>query len=178
LIDIVAYAYKRKQDRHEMPDLYTRGFEMTKVDLAYVDFSGETSRVGVYMADFNAANLTGQGVAANLVRVAISNITLCNEANMTASLLLHTASGAAPTDPNAQRELGVEVFYTDSTNGRKGRFTIPGPDLTLLQLAKDEVVLADSGVMAALVTAIQTNLVSRDQNAITVTGARLEGRHN
>jgi hypothetical protein len=47
-----------------------------------------------------------------------------------------------------------------------------------LTLAGDSVVLADSGPMAAFVTAFQGHALSRDGNAITVSQARLIGRHN
>jgi hypothetical protein len=69
---------------------------------------------------------------------------------------------------------------TDDVNGKKSHFTIPGPDLTNLTIPAggDLVTLADASIMADLVTAIEANVESEDNNAVTVTRAVIVGRNN
>jgi hypothetical protein len=45
-----------------------------------------------------------------------------------------------------------------------------------LTILNDQVTLADGGVMAALVTEFEANVLSRDGNVISVTGAEVVGR--
>lgn len=149
------------------------------LNLPYVDHSNEKSSVAWNVLELNALNYGAIVLDGNDVRTAISAISLCNESNLTVSAIVHAANGAIPADVHAQRELALRVFYTDNVNGRKGHLSIPGPDLTLLQLAGDEVGLADNSVMEDLVVVMSAGkVVSRDGNFITVTGARIVGRNS
>jgi hypothetical protein len=69
---------------------------------------------------------------------------------------------------------------TDDVTGAKSHFTIPGPDLANLTIPEggDLVTLADASIMADLVTAIEANVESEDDNAVTVTRAVIVGRNN
>ena len=83
-----------------------------------------------------------------------------------------------PTSEWANRENAARVFYTDDTNGKKGRVSIPGPDLASVarDVNKDDFTLADSE-MAALVTFIET-YVEIGGESVTVSGAKYVGRSN
>jgi len=149
----------------------------TAVTLNLVDYSNEPTHSKFYISTLTSGNIVAQEAIAEAVRLAIEAISLCNEKSMTATLPLHTASGIAPTNVLAQRELAIRVFYKDNTNSRTGSLTIPGPDLTAVTVTGDEVLVADAGLMAALATALSvTN--SRDGNNITVTRAVVVGRNN
>lgn len=152
---------------------------VSTVHLNLIDYSGEKSRTQFYVQTIDATTYVADAAFANAIRTAIETISLCNEVDLSFSGEFHTANGAAPTNPNAQREIAIEVTYVDNTNGRKGRLTIPGPDLSLLTLAGDNVALSDgvSGPMTTLVAALQAGALSRDSHAITVTGARVVGRN-
>ena len=79
----------------------------------------------------------------------------------------------------AQREVGLRIHVSDNVNGESGYFTIACPDLGTLSLdTAGDVLLADASVMAALVTQIETNVLSRDGNAVTVVRATIVGRNN
>jgi len=149
----------------------------TPITLSMIDYSGEPTRTSWHSPTLTAANLVAQTAIQDAIRLAIEAISLCNEDKLTAALVMHSATPTRPTNPNAQRELAVKVFYVDNVNGRTGTMTIPGPNLTALTLVNDEVVLADGDVMADFVTAFEF-ANSRDGNNITVTAARLVGRNN
>jgi hypothetical protein len=148
------------------------------VSLNQIDYSGEATRTKFYGLAIDATNYAAVSADAAEMRLGIEGISLCNETSMTGSVVLHAASGTLPTSLYAQRELAMKVFYVDNVNGRKGDLTIPGPDMTLLTLTKDEVSLTTGTEMIALVAAINGHAFSRDGNAITVTGARIIGRNN
>lgn len=149
-----------------------------KISLSLIDNSGEGTRMQWYGETLTAANLIANTALHNAIRVAAEAITLCNELALNASLVFHSASGVVPANQFAQRELAIKVFYVDTVNNRKGNTSIPGPDLSALQLVGDEVNLADSGIMAAFVTAFEAGAVSRDGNPIVVTSARVTGRYS
>jgi len=89
-------------------------------------------------------------------------------------------SDTVPSDNFAQREIGLRVFLTDDVNGRKSHFTIPGPDLEALTIldGTDFVDLADAGIMATLVAAVEADAQSVDGNAVSVQRAVIVGRRN
>lgn len=85
-----------------------------------------------------------------------------------------------PASVNAQRGDKLLITYSDNVNGEYGTVAIPTVDRTALTIApgSDVVLLADAGVMAALVNELETNYESRDGNAITVQQARVVERTN
>jgi len=83
-----------------------------------------------------------------------------------------------PANGFAQREQGLRLFYHDDANGKKYNMTIATPDLgTLAVEGTDEVPLAQSDV-AALVTWLESNMLSPEGNDIVIDKAVLVGRNN
>jgi hypothetical protein len=87
-------------------------------------------------------------------------------------------SQALPTAEEAQRELGLRIFYIDTTTQKKYHFTIPGPDLSLMVSAGFDQVDWSGTEMAALETALETSMKSPDGNAISITSGYVVGRRN
>lgn len=141
---------------------------MARVVYNLADYGGEKSSVGL-----NLNALANEGT----VRSAIDGVTLgvIQKATLVDSEV--TISSANAASPFAQVELGLRIHLSDNVNGESGYVTIPCPDLASLTLEGDGVVLADAGIMAALVTQIETNVLSRDDNAVTVTRAEIVGRN-
>lgn len=84
----------------------------------------------------------------------------------------------------AQREWGLRIFLQGDEDARVFTLTLPTVDAgALTQAQGDNILLADGGVMAALVTALEARLLypstgaSATQN-VTVTEARLIGRNS
>ena len=84
----------------------------------------------------------------------------------------------------AQREWGLRIFLEGDEDGRIFTLTLPTVDPgALTQANGDNILLADGGVMAALVAALESRLeypstgASATQN-VTVTEARIIGRNS
>lgn len=153
---------------------------MAKVTLSYRDYSSEVSRTGLYFADPSGAAFDWSAFAAAIdtVNDAVEAVTDCVRGPEAVSVQLAAGSSATPTNEDAQRENGLRVFYQDQVNGRKGNFTIPGPDKSLMGVQGTDLVDWSGTEMAALETAIEANCVSRDGNAIQILYGKLIGRNN
>lgn len=85
-----------------------------------------------------------------------------------------------PASNLAQRELKILLQYVGDTSQKKFTIEVACPDLAALTLVgKDDVELADAGIMAAYVTAFEQIARSPDDDTetVTVTGARIVGRN-
>jgi hypothetical protein len=142
---------------------------MARINFTIRDFSSELSSVSIPTAD---------GTPRAALQTVIDAVTLGVIAKYSITEDVVAVSGDVPVSPYAQRELGLRIHVTDNVNAETGYFTIAAPDLTALTLAGDEVVLADGGAMAALVTELQASGRSRYGNPITVNRAEVVGRNN
>lgn len=152
-----------------------------RVTYVMVDKSGEISRVQFYLPTLTGANyddVTGNGVGNNVgdLRLAIGAASLCNFVNTVVGATSYPeTSPTNPTDPFAQRESGLRVFY--SAGGRRYNVTIPGPDLALFSQTGTDVIDIGSNVAAiALKTAIEANIADYLGGPCVVTGMRSVGR--
>lgn len=84
-----------------------------------------------------------------------------------------------PASPLAQREFGLRVFYELDTSGEKRNLTIGAVDIAALTVdgGSDLVELADGGPMAALVSAMESEMEVNGET-ITVTKAQIVGRNS
>jgi len=157
---------------------------MSEAAFNMIGFSGERSSVRIGLPLLTGANyddVTGNGATDNVgvLRIAIGAISLLNFENIVVSAVTHPDTGGLPASPNAQREIGLRVFYTDDVTAKKYHITIPGPDLSLVAQAGTDVVDHTSNAAAiAFVTAFESAARSVDDNAVTVTGMRIVGRAN
>lgn len=152
----------------------------TQMQLTYNDRSNEKSTLSLHFPQIAAGGGNFDAVIAsmNAVETEIDAITLCDNSKQAFYDTLSSGEDI-PTSPWAQRELGVRVFYVDDVNGDKAHFTIPGPDLANLDVVAGTDVLDLTGTLeAALVTAFEANVVSRDGNAVSITRMVIVGRRN
>lgn len=151
---------------------------LSTVSLNQVDYSNEATRSTWHTAEINGASYAAVATLAEAVRTALQAISLCNEKDFTATIFIHQSDGTPPSNVYAQRELAVRVFYKDTVTGRAGSITIPGPDLSLLTLAGDEVLIEDGDVMEDFKTAFELSAKSLDANSVVLTRAILTGRNS
>lgn len=150
----------------------------TKAEYIYIDASGERTRFQLYVPTVTIANFGttfGVGGALDDVRAAFNTLSLLNEVSVQALIVDHTAAPTPPANASAQREYGVKLYYVDNVNGRAGHTFLAGIDPQFLPTDSDQVDLTMTE-WAALKTAIQDGMVSRDGNAITVTKGIVTGR--
>lgn len=153
-----------------------------KANHTYRDYGSEIGSLSLYVDDISAGGADYDTIVAAIasIEAAIIAVSLCTTAGTSLTQQLGADSDASPSSEFAQREMGLRVFLVDDTNGRKSHFTIPGPDLAGLTIfaGTDLVDLADAGVMAAVVTAIEAGAQSADGNSVTVNRAVIVGRRN
>lgn len=153
---------------------------MTLVSASYLDYSGERSSVSFNVAtpsgatfDYDAWDLVIDGITD-----VIDAVSIMRRGPVNARTLIDTGSHELPADEEAQRELGLRIFYYDETTLKKFHLTIPGPELALFVIPGTDVVDLTGTEMAALVTEFESNVLSPDLNAIEITHAAVVGRRN
>jgi len=143
---------------------------MAKVIYQIADFDGEKSTTS-----FGIDSLTNEGT----LRSAVDGVSLGVIQQVTEISDVTILSSDNAASQWAQREVGLRVHVSDDVNGESGYFTVACPDLATLTLdTAGDVTLADASVMAALVSAMESHVLSRDGNAITVVRATIVGRNN
>lgn len=150
------------------------------LQIRYRDKGGEISNVAFTSSDITAANFDAKQTAAATLANAVAGVTLAAQAGAAFRQWVDPDEGNYPSSPYAQRELGLRIFYQGGDPVKKFHVTIPAPDLATLTIAEesDFVVLADGSVMAALVTALETDWLTPEGDALTVTKAVIVGRRN
>lgn len=153
---------------------------MSLANISYLDFSGEKSSVSFNVATPAGATYDWDALVAvvDTIGDAIDAICLCTRGNDALRVVVQTGSQALPADEEAQRELGLRILYVDNVTAKKFHITIPGPDLSLMLNAGFDQVDWGETEMAALETALETNMLSPDGNAITITNGYIVGRRN
>lgn len=153
---------------------------MTLVSASYLDYSGERSSVAFNVAtpsgatfDWDAWDLIIDGITD-----VIDAVSIMRRGPVHAHTLIDTGSLELPADEEAQRELGLRIFYYDVTTLKKYHLTIPGPELALMVISGTDVVDLTGTEMAALVTEFESNVKSPDGNVIEITRGAIVGRRN
>ncbi len=153
----------------------------SKLVLNWIDASHENSSTGLYLPQATAANfdaLVDNTLAGAMgsIRLAAGLLSLCNYTSQVLTAVRYAEVGTPPADQFAQRELKLRFDYVDSA-GFKGSFSIPGPDLDkYAQPGSDQIDMQELDV-AAFVTAIESQAVSRFDNSITITRGVIVGRN-
>lgn len=145
-----------------------------KLNLTYVDYSGEASTVGVHFPTLTAGNFAAQAGLMDDLVAAVSGVSIANlqkDARFAAETKF--AVGDA-TNPFAQRELKWLVRCRD-TNGNPVSFEIPAADLSLLATNTDKLDITTTEG-AALVAAVEAGARSNDGEALTFVEAVVVGR--
>jgi hypothetical protein len=148
------------------------------ISRSYVDASNENSNVQVNIVAYNVLSFADVLTGISQLWAAVDAVTLMNPIQDSITLYSTKFSKVIPTDPNAQRERKMLISFEDATNFTPGRIEIPGPDFSVVPLlpGTDIFDLADTQ-MAALVTAIESQVRSADGNEVNVIRANAVGRN-
>lgn len=154
---------------------------MAKASWSYRDKSDEISNVEITIADVSAGGADFDTVMADVAALGTAFLaaTECIQAREMFNQAVDAKSPLTPTDPQAQRESALRIFYADDVTGEVYHISLPGPDWAniALQPNTDLADLTDT-VAANLVIAIEANALSPVGNAVTVLRAVQVGRHN
>lgn len=154
---------------------------MPHVTHTIIDHSGETSFTRHLLPTITNANynaITGNAPTQNVgdLRLALAAIT---NGNFVKHSVMAFDSGISPvvaTDPNAQREIKLLVSYND-TNGERGSFEVPCPNLTLLAVAGTDQIDRTGVEWLAFEAAVESFFVSPGGAPISpIVDARIVGR--
>lgn len=152
---------------------------MAIMTATFRDNSDELSRVTVRVDDLDGADVwtVVTGLAGGL-ESALEGLSLATLKSIVFSQDGVTEDDTRPASLLAQRESGLRFFYQDDVNGDKGNITVAAPDLASLKTAgTDEADLSVTEI-AAMVTWLESNALSKGGNAITVNRAVFVGRNN
>lgn len=148
-----------------------------------VDNSGEIGRVQIPIEDPTLISGVGS-VQDHLTEFAasIGGVTLGNIRTQYA-VVEQTDTTGLPASQWAQRELGMRIIMQGNTTANVYTLTIPAIDLDAitLQPSSDDVVLADAGVMAALVLDLEERFEPAPGGVVenvTVVRAYVVGRNS
>lgn len=154
---------------------------MSRGSFTMMDRGGEKSPVNFYAGDITAVSIAGFLTQFGALRTAIEGVTIGTvhkEMWVGDDTIL---SQVRPATNLAQRETKILVTYQGDTSLKLFNLEIPTADLVALTMDTDGdgIVLADSGPMAAFVTAFEDIGRSPDdsEETVTVIRARHVGRN-
>jgi hypothetical protein len=123
-------------------------------------------------ADYDALVTAGAAMVSAIETISVGQL-------RKEQIAINEAYEVGDADAGAYRELGMKVFWADTTAETEGHFTIPCPDPVgaWLQVGTDIVDITDTDV-AALITATEANVLSPDGNAVNVSRIVIVGRRS
>lgn len=154
---------------------------IAKLTLTFLDSQNSLSKVTVPLLSVNSENFDSViaqaafGVAGTLAKL-ISTISIGTPVSAEVQLPAAKAAHTPPTNKYAQRELGLQIAYSDTVTGNKYHVTIPAPDWETVGLVGSNRVNTAAPAWTALVASMETNMVSPAGNPIEVSGGKLIGR--
>ena len=152
---------------------------MARMVLTYRDFSREMSSVEMLVAEPSAGGADFDAVIAGVAAVTAAVETISIGVLAKESVIINESKEVGDAGAGAKRELGLRVFWADTTAESVGHFTIPCPNPTggWLQLGTDDVDLTDASIVA-LISALEANCYSPQGNLIVVSKIVEVGRRN
>ena len=152
---------------------------MSRMTLSYKDFKRKIGTCEFLLpgitaggADYDALVTAG---AAMVTAIEAISVGMLHKEQIAINEAVEVGDAAA----GAKREIGLRVFWADTTAETVGHFTIPAPDPegAWLQVGTDIVDVSDSDI-AALITAVNANVLSPDGNAVAVSRIVEVGRRS
>lgn len=152
---------------------------MSRLVLSYRDFSREMSSFEMLFAEPSAGGADFDAVLADVAEVVAAIETISVGMLAKESLVINESSEVGDAGAGAKRELGLRVFWADTTAETFGHFTIPCPDPAgaWLVVGSDIVNPAETDI-AALIAVLEADVYSPDGNLINVSKIVEVGRAN
>ena len=154
---------------------------MSKGLYVYRDWSKEISSFELNFADIAAGGANFDAVKAAVVDMgdAVLACTVCVDASEGLKQETAVPDPSVPADEDAQREVGMRVFYADDTTGKVNHFTIPGPDKSACALIiESDLFDPTDEPLASLITELESSVLSPVGNAVSFLRAVQVGRNN
>lgn len=147
----------------------------SKINLKGRDNSKELTAFSLFFPDTTAANFDAQSTALDAIQTAVNGVSL-GQFNGKQLLAVDVPAAGQAADTGAQREGKWRVTYTDTVDPiGDGSFEIGMYDPALIDPGTQNMIAGAE--RTALVSAIETNAVSRLGNPILVDGIVHVGRN-
>jgi hypothetical protein len=152
---------------------------MSRLTLTYRDYSREMSSLEVLIDEPSAGGADFDAVVASAAAVTAAVETISVGMLAREGIFFNESKEVGDPGAGAYRELGMRVFWADTTAEIVGHFTIPCPDPAggWLEVGSDEVDYADASIVA-LIAAVEANVLSPQGNAVDVGKIVIVGRRN
>lgn len=152
---------------------------LSQAIFSFRDWSKENSNMALEMdVPADGAEFVAQETLIDAVAVGLKALSLCNLSYYGSRYVQNDQLGE-PASEYAQREIGMRCFWreTSGDDPKKGNFTIPGPDLSIVASNNSDDVDLSITAVAALVTAVEaawngTLAVNREIYAAKIVGRR------
>lgn len=151
---------------------------MSKVNYKIIDFSGEYSNFAINIPDVDETSWLATDTAVGTISTALQALTKGNIARRQLTAYNVHVNDTYPSDPMAQVEVGLRLFYKDDSNGEKFHVTVPCPDLDLIAEEGSDDVDMTLSVVSTLTAAIEAVAVSKYGNGITFYRGTIVGRNS
>ena len=152
---------------------------MALLTATFKDRSDELSRFTVRVDDLAGTDVwTVVTGLANALEGLVEDLSLCTLVGINYAQQAIALDLERPTSEYAKRENGLRIFYRDATTQKKFNVTLPGPDATIIDNPGSDDVLLSVTEVAALVSWMESNVISDAGNAIVVDRAVQVGRNN
>lgn len=152
---------------------------MSELVATFIDVSGEKSTATLNMNDQGGSvTITDIASLVTTAETALNGVSLATLFSVAFRQQFVDDPATLPASPYAQREAGMRFFYHSNVTGKKGRLTVPAPDMAncALLAGTDLFDPADTEV-AALITWIES-YVTINSEAVTVDSVMYIGRNN
>jgi len=153
---------------------------MSKASIRWKDYSDEYSSTAFEVATPSGGAYDIDALEASIDAVvdAMEAVTFCSRGKEQYSVVSALGTETRPADEEAQRELGLRIFYQDDVTLKKYHVTVPGPRLSLMASAGFDVVDWSGAEMVTLESAFEANVLSPVGNAVSIITGTIVGRRN
>lgn len=169
---LISIARTKKAEEEDM------AASVSGVRFGWIDHSGEYSSTNINVEPVDETTyvgIMGPAGAVDQIKAALATVSDCNLTGTSVSLLHSADASILPATVTAQREYVLVVVYQDTTTGKKGRFTIPGPIQTMRAPNSDKVLKTDA-IWTAFAAVIEANIKSPEGNDVEVVDGYYTGR--
>jgi hypothetical protein len=148
----------------------------SQVSFTFRDYADEPSNVSLHIEEVDAAGFDGAVSGKSDLLTAIQGVTLGEYYKSFMSVDIDKGLPTPSSNPLAQREIKWLVRCYDTVNSDLVTFELPCADLSLLETTNEDKLDISAGAGAALVTAIEANVLSKAGNAVSVIEVLVVGR--
>lgn len=152
---------------------------MSRFVLTFRDYSREMSTVEMLLPDISAGGADYDALVTAAAAVAAAVETVSVGVLAKESIVINEAREVGDASAGSKRELGLRVFWADTTAETVGHFTIPSPDpVGAWLIAGTDMVDHSETDIAALIVALEANVLSPEGNSIEISRIVEVGRSN